>query len=218
MSIKEQSVFCLIFGRKGSGKTTLIRKMIKKNKKKKTFLIIDKLDKYTADYTFKTAIDINNYLRSTAAIKSSVRLLSSVENEIVGSILSAYTRGNVVVVMDEADSTFGTHVQPEITDVILRGRNQGIDFILASLRPHRIHIDARNQCDYVYCFRIVNQVMLKAITGEFGTDEILEAMENLKGHDYLKYDVNENTIEIYREKAPKKRTSNKGKSKTKKTA
>ena len=201
----EQSQVVLVFGRKGTGKTSLMRKMIKKIKGQKTILIIDLIDKFDslADYHCITAKGVQTILENNE--KKIIRLNTCKINEINAAIICAYYRGNVTIVMDECDNIFGSHPNNYIREIILRGRNQGIDLILSSLRPYKVNIDLRNQADIIYCFPVVSKEFLKSMVQEFGEPELFDVIYNLKNrHDYVRFDIETSNISVFRESNKKK--------------
>lgn len=199
MSSNEQSTIALVFGRKHCGKTTLLKKMIRRARFSKSVLVIDKLNKFKdPDATFFYHADrVFEYGLSNQ--KFYIVLTTADEGHIRAAIVAAYLLGNVTVIYDEADTTFGNNLDPAIRDVILRGRNQGIDLILTALRPLKIGVDTRNQADQVYCFNVVNKGMVESIASEFGQREIIGMVGELdyKNYEYLKIDIRENTTEIF---------------------
>lgn len=200
MSSSEQSTIALIFGRKHCGKTTLLKKMIRRARTQKSVLVIDKLNKFRdpdATYFFH-ADRVFEYGQQNE--KYYIVLNSSDEGHIRAAIVAAYLTGNVTIVYDEADTTFGNVIDPAIRDVVLRGRNQGIDLILTALRPMKIGVDTRNQADQVYCFNVVNKLMVESVAKEFARDNSVVALVgelDYKNYEYLKIDIRENTTDIF---------------------
>lgn len=196
----EQNAIVLVFGRKYSGKTTLLKKMIQSTRRTKSVLIIDKITKFTreSDKTFKTGLEFYHYIKSENK-PFCVSLNTTDDYEIKIAIVAAYMKGNISIFMDEADSIFNNSMSDEIKDVVLRGRNQGIDLILTGLRPHKIGVDVRNQADYIYSFQIVNKKNMKTLVDEFGHPEILDIMRELdtEKHEYLKYQISDSSIIVF---------------------
>jgi len=198
----EGSTIALVFGRKHCGKTSLFRKMIKKVRGHKSILVVDKLSKFVSDgfTVFSTAAGFLEYARENPRFE--IALNTTNEAEIRAAICFAYGLGNVTIFYDEADSTFGSILDPDIRDVILRGRNQGIDLVLSALRPYKLGPDVRNQADIVYCFNVVNKEMTRSLVSEFGRPSMSAVIHALdyKGYEYLKIDLAANTTEVYTSK------------------
>lgn len=227
MNETEQTTCALIFGRKGSGKTTLMRKCIKHLEGTKTILIVDKMNKYSdmADFRCKDAFEFAYYCNEEILepmgdrITNHIVVLDSTEeNDIIATFQLAYLFGNFTIFMDEADLTFGRKLHPILQHVIYRGRNQGLDFIFATVRPMALNIDVRNQIgDILYIFNFKNKEAIKSIVQEFGTKETLESMiKALKQFEYVKYDSRTDEIEVYQkefELPPLKEAKKKKKSK-----
>jgi hypothetical protein len=156
----------------------------------------------------KFAMEISDHKRSldTFVMESTN---PAVNSAIIGL---CYEAGNTTVILDEADSVFGKTVHSHIRDVVIRGRNQGVDLILSTLRPHRLNIDVRNQADVIYSFALTAKGTLKSVCDEFGNDEIFQEIKDLEGHEYIKLDVATGNIQKFG------KVSHKAKKKTKKKA
>jgi hypothetical protein len=182
----------LLFGRKGTGKTTWLRNAIEKIRGKKTILIIDTMNNFSdmSDREFRTHVEFIDCLAFCEYRNKTIRILSSEPTELIPIIFSAYKTGNFTIVFDEGDLLFGQHYDSYLREIVLRGRNQGIDLLIATLRPHKLSVDLRSQTDILVCFSLKNRRDLNAIRDEFSGDEILNIIENLQGHEYVRYDVN----------------------------
>lgn len=187
-----KSTILLVFGRKGCGKTTYLRELIHKIEKKKPLLIIDMLDNFDVGIPVKqdNFHEIVNLLRE----KKNIRFVSNEKNAINAAIEMAYASGNYVIVCDESDLIFSNTMPTEIQTVLLRGRNRGIDFVLATLRPLKICVDARNNADTVICFALTSEDTLKTLCKEFGCDELHGKVSKLTKHDFIVFDVNNKKI------------------------
>lgn len=198
----EQSQCVLIFGRKGTGKTTLMLKVLKKIRGKKPILIVDLLDKFEkiSDYTANSALEFNDLLDKYHSENAVIRLVTTNQIPIIMAMMKSYYRGNVVICMDEADLVFKTRSNDYLNEIILRGRNQGIDFLLSSLRPNRLNIEIRNQADLIFCFGFKNKQTLISLVQQFGYDELFVIINQLQGHEYIKFDVAKSEFEIYQKR------------------
>ena len=193
----------LIFGRKGTGKTTVMKRWGQEAlKAQKPVLVIDELNNFNL---ISLTVRENDSGKLLQAIKErrSFRITSGDRNFQTNAILLAFAAGNYVVACDEADKLFGRDMPIPLQRIFLRARNQGIDFILATLRPHRIAVDVRNQADVIICFSLVNKTALDALANEFGNAELSERVKGLTGHQYARYDVNKNVLTTFLNKNKK---------------
>ena len=202
MDRAENSSIVLIFGRKGTGKTTLLRKCLDTIRGKKCILIIDLLDKFgdIADETFKTVFQYIYYMEEYDYEGKILRLNSTDKNNIIATIGAAYQYGNTSIFMDEADHVFSRNMSKVLSESILRGRNQGIDFVFSTLRPHKLNVDVRNQADIVYSFSLNQKDAIQAVCDEFGNDKLEPIIKQLTGHDYMKYYVDTEEIVLFRDR------------------
>lgn len=191
VELSEQTKFVAVFGRKGTGKTSWLRKALNKIQGKKTILLIDTMNNFSK----VDAIDVNSgdefldrILFSTYENKT-FRLKTDSVREIIIAIYTAYSKGNISIFMDECDVIFGHKMNSSIREVILKGRNQGTDLFIATLRPHKLHPDVRAQADIIICFSIKNELDIKSISRDFGGFDLEKEIFSLEGHQYIKFHV-----------------------------
>jgi hypothetical protein len=144
-----------IFGRRGSGKTTMIRGLIPTMKK--PVVVIDILGNYTSEKQWKQTNEITEAL--TEILKSTreknhpgiIVLSASDMSRATDYVCSAlWHRGGGTIVLDEADAIDVTQ-SPCFDEAVRYGRNRGIDIITGCRRPAEISKNVTAGADIAYC-------------------------------------------------------------------
>jgi ABC-type dipeptide/oligopeptide/nickel transport system ATPase subunit len=151
-----------VFGRRGSGKTTLIRALVPKLKK--PVIIIDVLGNYIPDpkipYTMKwvqtedhleALHEIKKYLQEPTKHSGVIVVKDADVNRCVDYMCSALWKihGGTLVV-DEADAVQMSE-SPCFDEAVRYGRNHGIDLITGCRRPAEISRNVTAGADIAYC-------------------------------------------------------------------
>ena len=152
-----------VFGRRGSGKTTIIRGMIPNLKK--PIIIVDILDNYAPDPeknpTNTPWVGCDSHIQALQSLLEYVRdpkkhsgiivVRCTDINICVDYMCSALWKiGGGTLVLDEADA-FSSAEAPCFDEAIRYGRNRDISIITGCRRPAEISRNVTAGCDVAYC-------------------------------------------------------------------
>lgn len=171
-----KSSVSLIFGKRGCGKTTLAKELIKD---KKRFIIIDKLGEYTDGVIVSNEIEALNLARQNPkGFKIVIRLQE--ERKKLFDVLYCIT--NYCLIVEELSMFCNSHyIDKGLFAIMAYGRHRKIDFIGISQRPSQMNPLIRTQADSVYCFKMVEPVDIKYLNAYgFGDLQTLKEFEHIK--------------------------------------
>ena len=180
-----------VFGKRGSGKTTMIRKMI--SVARKPAIVIDVLGNYTPGQDgnpaeWKIARSTTEMLRELRAYSENIEdhigvLVVQAPNviEAVDFASSAlWTLHGGTLVFDEAD--FVTLAEaPALDDLVRYGRNRGVDIITGCRRPAELSKNITAGSDRFLCFTTHEPRDIDYFSKLFGK-EVAEELPKLKKH------------------------------------
>ncbi len=146
-----------VFGRRGSGKTTLIKRLIPAQKK--PVIIVDVLGNYTGNEAY---IETQSHVEALQSLLEYVKdpnkhpgvivVADSDMNRAVDYLCSALwkTEGGTLV-LDEVDA-ISIAESPCFDEAIRYGRNKGIDIITGCRRPAELSKNITAGADIAFCF------------------------------------------------------------------
>lgn len=172
-----------VFGRRGSGKTTMIRAMIPEMKK--PVMVIDILGNYTEDSHFVQCDTVEDALTEILRFNRDKKhpgiiVVSGADmSRSVDFICSAlwHNHGGTLVV-DEADAISWSDA-PCFDEAVRYGRNHGIDIITGCRRPAEISKNITAGCDQAYCLTTHEPRDIEYYRGFLG-DELAYKLPTLK--------------------------------------
>jgi len=154
-------MFTAVFGRRGSGKTTLIRAMIPKLKK--PVVILDVLGNfqgyesggkewYDATSTKDALLEIRSFLQKPQEHSGIISLQTGdIDNSIDFLCSALWKIHGGTLVLDEVDS-ISISDAPCFDEAIRYGRNHAIDVVTGARRPAEVSKNITAAADRVYCF------------------------------------------------------------------
>lgn len=178
----------VIFGRKGTGKTTLARALAAKCKR---VIILDPLgDDYNNGAWIRTPEELVlfwNYVRNF----SDFCLIVKPKNDEMISVFWRFISQirNVWIICDEIDRECNAYgIRPELKDVLNYGRHRGLNLIGIARRPSQVHRDLTSQSDWKVVYNTHEPRDLKYLS-DFVDTNGLENLEMFKfryyGHSVL---------------------------------
>jgi DNA helicase HerA-like ATPase len=180
--VKESKIY-LILGIKGTGKTYFVKtKLI--HELKKPIFIIDPLFEYQGEIiTFKEFL---NLCKKREFKKNIYILMFDNDYEELKFFDLIFYIGNCSIIIEEADIYQTPQwIEPEISNLIKRGRHKNINLIFVTRRPREINRLISSQADYIITFqqREPGDIeWLRRWAGEIDTEKI----KNLKIGEYIK--------------------------------
>lgn len=146
----------LIFGKKGSGKTTLARKLVLAHHRR---IILDPMFEWTGGTVVRNFKDASEYLGKLRDRPTFSVILRTMEEEEELKMVALLLYGepdkpvlpNTVILIDELDRLCGPNDLPEPMHRLANyGRHFGISFIGVARSPKRIHGDFRRAADIIH--------------------------------------------------------------------
>jgi hypothetical protein len=195
-----------VFGRRGSGKTTMIRAMIPELKK--PIVVIDVLgnfegyehdgQEWTDVDTIQDALnEIKNYCENSKEHSGVIVVQSGNLDNAIDFICSALWKieGGTLVI-DEVDA-FSFTDAPCYDEAIRYGRNRGIDVVTGCRRPAEISKQITAAADRVYCF-VTREPRDIEYYREFLGDEIAFQIPKLPPYHGIYYDFLEQKHGVFK--------------------
>jgi len=180
----ENSITC-VFGRKGSGKTWYIIKLIQNQKR---LVIVDTLAEYgekTNDLPFCKGVIIDDlysfisYLQSTHDKEFRVILRLTDEAEVEKAFETIWTVGELLLVIEEVDYYCNpSFISPAFSKIYKYGRHKNLSTIAISRRPYEVNRLLTAQADTVVSFQQREQRDIEYLA-KFSDGERAEKLRDL---------------------------------------
>lgn len=195
-----------VFGRRGSGKTTLIRAAIPELKK--PVLILDVLGNFSGygdrdgDWADTDSIPgalgaLKNYLEKPKEFPGVIVLQTGDLNNAIDYLCAALWKiHGGTLVLDEVDAIRVADA-PCFDEAIRYGRNHGIDIIFGCRRPAEVTKNLTAAADRVYCFATREPRDLDYYS-EFLGDKVATIIPKLPQHHGIFCDFNEMTASTFK--------------------
>jgi hypothetical protein len=191
----------LIFGKRGSGKSFLAKRLISKELR---FIIFDTIGEYNQGVIFGTEQydQLMQFWQRT--YRRPFRLVyqpidPDAEIELIAELI--YTLGNVTFVVEEIDCFCGSHqIAFSFKQIIQRGRHKNITLIGITQRPFGIHRLLTSQAKELYIFNTNeprDREYLCALLGQ----GISEKLDQLKQYEFLHWQDGQDEIKIEKAQA-----------------
>lgn len=191
IDIRASDRLCL-FGRTGSGKTTLARKLLSKAATR--VAVLDAKHTYR-QAGFKVVAEHNDKLPREIIRVPPDGPEALLWNETINEI---WQDGRRLIYVDETTLiTPARVVLPALGKAIRTGRELGIGVWCASQRPKEIPSVIFTEAEHFFTFQLTFQADRRKVR-EFTSDDYGDAIESLTGHDYAYYDVRQNRVLVVR--------------------
>jgi len=146
-----QNQISCFFGRKGSGKTTLVGRYLEHVDR---FVVCDTLNEYACGKIFTNLGDFARYAKKQGAgpIRAVVRFGSDDEFERLARMVQVIgeTSGDILFVIEEADIRCSPQFIPPAMDQLIRyGRHWNVSLVAVSRRPAEISRHFTAQADTI---------------------------------------------------------------------
>ena len=172
----------VVLGKRGSGKTNLLRFLVT-TLKNFNFFILDAI-RNLEDLQDKPNV-IDYHRLNPADTKTA--------NEVIGETLDT---GNMMVVVDEVDR-YKTTPGTKLSDLVNLGRNFDVGYMAAARRTARIDKDVLAGATWTFVFRHILPQDLEVLTDWFGADE--QVFRELGDHEVILF---RNDQEVWRGTVP----------------
>jgi len=180
----------VINGKRGFGKTTKARNLIKHIKKEKTkaIIVLDPLNEYDGDYEitdidlfysmiFDSGLDIGKIYVLKFRRKAELY-------EVIDYIQSAH---DVYLVIEEASIVTSPHfISEELSDIVNLGRHSNINYMAVCRRPAEISRELTSQAHTIISFRQTEKRDVQLLE-YYGFDP--ENLKNLNVGEYIEIDL-----------------------------
>jgi len=186
----------LIIGKRGSGKSYLVKKMIAELRR---LLVYDIMSEYRGGIVFgtETMTEFRSFWGWT--YKKDFRFIYrpiQPKEEIDYLARLVFALGNMTFVVEEIDSICSAYDLPEtFSKIIARGRHRNISLIGVTPAPFGIHRDLTRQAKEIYVFDTNeprDRVYLRGLLGK----EIDSKLDALGQYEYVKWEDGVDQLEI----------------------
>jgi len=184
----------LIFGKRGSGKSYLAKKLVENEQK---LLIFDTLSEYIdgvvfEDYDKFAAFWKQVYIHPYRLIYRPLK--PDVEIERIAELV--FTIGDICFLVEEIDCYCTAYqISESFAHVIQRGRHKNITLIGVTQRPYGVHRLLTSQAKEIYVFNTNeprDREYLRTLLGQ----EIDSKLDTLKQYEYVKWSDGKEGLEI----------------------
>ena len=165
-----RNVIGTILGRKGMGKSYLVREILAEFDR---VLILDTMGEYgTRDgvavaSTFSESLAALEEAGQADTFKISMRVIEERHAEAIADVVYAFR--NVLFVVEEASVYMKPQALPDpFKQLVLRGRHHAISQLYVAQRAARLHRDITSQSDYVVAFQQHGSTDIKYLEDVFG--------------------------------------------------
>lgn len=174
---KKTSV-ALVFGKRGSGKTTLVKELLKKHDR---YIVIDKLGEYPG-------VIVSNEMQALRIMRKKpedFKIIIRLEEPRPQLFDILYCVTDYLLVVEELSFFCSSHkIDKGLFSIMAYGRHRGIDFIGVTQRPAQMNPLIRTQADTVYSFKMCEPIDQKYLEA-YG----LKNLEKLKQFKYIRKEV-----------------------------
>jgi len=188
----------LIFGKRGSGKSYLAKKLIEKESR---LVVFDSMSEYDSGVTFNSE-SLDGFVAFWRKVyRQNFRLIYRPLNpdaEIESISELVYTLGNVCFLVEEIDCYCSAYqISESFAAIVQRGRHKNITLIGITQRPYGIHRLLTSQAKEIYVFNTNeprDREYLRALLGQ----EIEVKLDSLKQYEFVKWQDGKDGMEIGR--------------------
>lgn len=178
MKLKKTRKIILIFGRTGSGKTYLVKRLISKLNR---IIIIDALGEYTDGIIFYNLSDLIDYIEkdfNRETFKYIIRFTNDEEIEILFDLI--FYISSLTLVVEESEIYISAYIkQSNFLKLVRYGRHKDISIIAVARRVTELSNDVRSQANQIISYK---QILKKDI--DYLKYLGFTKVENLKQYEY----------------------------------
>ena len=139
----------LVLGRKGSGKSSLVKNVLIKDKKR--LIIIDVQSEYDDYLIIEDFESLDEYISEHKEFKIACRFTNDKDLYFLFSYV--FIEGNLTLCCDELSKYVSAYKKGHpFSDLINFGRHKQIDIIGVARRPAELSREFRSQADIIYSF------------------------------------------------------------------
>lgn len=187
----------LLVGRRGTGKTTRLRKLIKGERR---LIVFSPIPEWPDLDLVRNLKDLAYLVRRDRAFRiqymppddQEAHALDALCRSVLFPLQQPYFEGvrraqKLCLVVDELNLAFGSRREsaaPAFRRAVLQGRHYGLELIGATQRPALVSPDFRDNCEALYIGALSDATSLGAI-GQLVGREHLDQVRQLKGYECL---------------------------------
>ena len=188
MNEKNQNLIIAVFGKKGSGKTTLVKNLIRQSKR---LIVIDTLNEYNVGEIVYSKENLFNQTRFET-FRIVYRPLSEIDADFAFRLCQHLE--NVTIVVEEADNyATSNYLSEDFRYLIHYGRHYKVNIIVSCRQANRLRSDITAQSDYIISFKQQGRHCLSYME-DFDDKNIILKIDKLHLHEYI-FVRGENTID-----------------------
>lgn len=179
-----------LFGRTGSGKTTLVRALLSRASR---FVVLDPKHRFTMP-------DVPVLTHFDKKLERQI-IRSPIEDGLDGwdaAIDETFWRGRAILYSDETtEFTSKARISTALKRAIVQGRETGVGVWCASQRPTDIHSVVFTEAEHVFVFQLNFEADMEKVA-RFTHERMIPAISALRGHNYVYFDMLGNRILRFR--------------------
>ena len=181
-----ESKVIAIFGRRGSGKSTLFQSILRRSRR---LIVIDPLGEHNIGRVCYDRNDVLNYTTKADAFRIVYRpLADNQEQEIAFVDWCAYLAENlcdITFAVDEVDNyTNPYYMSNGLRRIIHYGRHYNIAVVMASRQANRIRNDITAQADIILSFQQQGRQAISYMA-DFDDKDIVGGLLTMKQHNFV---------------------------------
>lgn len=185
--MSQQRKIILVFGRTGSGKSYLVKKMIQNYSRA---VIFDIMSEYNSGFVFQSENikDLQQFWLKVYKGKFRITfrpLMPEIEIRKIAGLV--YALGDIAFVVEEIDSICTPYEIPDyMQQIIQRGRHKNITLIGISPAPYGIHRNLTRQAKEIYIFKTIEPRDINYLKELLGA-EIEGKIAAIEQYQYVKW-------------------------------
>ncbi|MBD3196326.1 MAG: AAA family ATPase [Candidatus Lokiarchaeota archaeon] len=172
----------MIIGRRGSGKTTLAKKIIDELS---NCVILDFFNEYESEIEIYDSEEFIDYVIEQKGINK--KFVSKINDDDENMYVSdfSYQVGDTTIIFEEVFRFCNRHyIAPELQRITFYGRHKNVKSIIIGQRPAQINRDILSQADSFIFFKLTDSRDLNFIEQRF-SKETSELVKSLDKYEYV---------------------------------
>lgn len=156
-SLKKENVIISIMGRKGSGKSTLVREIVNSGDFPRVF-VLDTNGEYGVEDGFQVFHNVGAGARAMVRVRNKPEFRLSLRDKDTGRLIRllevAFEIPDTLVIIEETHFYASPSFLPEeLSSLVRLGRHRAISQIYVSQRPSGLNRNLTSQSDFIVTFR-----------------------------------------------------------------